>query len=121
MEDYLRIAIFIGLLQAIEGYLLLRAAGRINIYTTITSLIEFGWVIATVYYLLTENFTTWGIAIACAYLSYNLLGWIKSKDLVKDIQSPEDMDSFRIPKAYAMASLVFGLLYSLACALTLSQ
>ena len=119
MENYLTIGIFIGLVQVLEGYLLLRASGKINIYSSVTSFIEFGWVIATVYYLVNYDFSTPGLAIASAYLSYNILGWIKSKQLMNNLETTEDIIHITIPKPFAVAAMLFGTVYSAACLLAL--
>lgn len=119
MESYLTIGIAIGFIQVIEGYLLTRAAGKINLYSSITSLIEFGWVIATVYYLLNYDFNLVGLGIASAYLSYNIIGWVKSTQLMKNLETSEDIIDLTIPKSYATAAIAFGSAYSAACFLAL--
>lgn len=111
--------IFIGVVQIAEGYLLIRSNGKINLYNSITSIIEFGWVIATVYYLLNYDFNTLGLGIASAYLSYNIIGWIKSTQLMKDLDTTDDVINLTIPRSFALTTIFFGSAYSTACFLAL--
>ena len=119
MEQDLISGIFIGLVQVAEGYLLIRANGTINLYSSITSIIEFGWFIATIYYLLNYDFNTLGLAIASAYLSYNIMGWIKSRQLLKGMETSDDIINLTIPRSFALTTIFFGSAYSTASFLAL--
>ncbi len=115
MGTYLLIGIFVGVIEIIDGIILYRASGKIDAYSTTTSLIEFCWFFVTIYYLLSYEFSTIGLIIAVGYLSYNITGWIAVYITIKTFSSIEEIETMIVPYAYVISGIIFGFIYSAAC------
>ncbi|MES9834711.1 MAG: hypothetical protein ABW139_20965 [Candidatus Thiodiazotropha sp. DIVDIV] len=120
MATYLLIGIVVGIIQVIDSVLLLRSSGKIDKYSGTTSLIEFSWFFATIYYLLNYDFTLIGQIIAVGYLSYNITGWIAAGKIMSQVDTIDNVDSIIIPKSFVKAGIVFGSVYCLTCYFTLN-
>ena len=59
-----------GILLIVEGYSLRNSEGRINNIATITTTLEFLWLLVCIYALFAVRFPGWTMIIPAAYVSY---------------------------------------------------
>ncbi len=99
-----------GVAQVIDGVFLYKARGRINTGSAISGGIEFGWLLVSVFALVTGRIYGPQVTAAIAYISYNLAGLVQGILLLK---RQNDIDSFAVPPWMVMFSIAVGCLFAL--------
>ena len=110
-----------GILLIVEGYSLRRSEGRINSVATITSTLEFFWLLVCVYALFAIRLPGWTIIIPAAYVSYFIVAAWHFRSFGKDLEKPEDVKNLQLPYHITTIEIVFGAGLVIASGLALLQ
>lgn len=110
-----------GTLLIIEAYSLRANEGRINTVATITTTLEFIWLLICVYALFAIRLPGWTILIPAAYVSYFIVAAWHFRNFGKDIETPEDVKKLQIPYNLTTIEIAFGVGLLLANGLALMQ
>jgi hypothetical protein len=116
IDLYLLISIFIGIIVAIDGYLLVRSNGNFNAskILTITSSIEFIWVIFSILSLSKLSFTIYQLLIPVLYITHNALGWLYGIILLNKPKNTQTNDVI-VPMWHAKFGRNFGIFFTIIC------
>lgn len=120
LNEFLIGAMFIGVVQVIDGVLLAKQR-HLTMATSMTSFIEFTWVWVCVYALFAIPFPSWTLALPSFFISYSVLGWWHSLQLMDDIEDFDDLDDLEIPQIYAITSIAFGCMHFLTSGMAFWQ
>lgn len=100
--------IITGILLIVEGYSLRNSEGRINTIATVTTTLEFIWLLVCLYALFAIPFPAWTILIPAAYVSYFIVAAWHFRNFGKDLETPEDIKSLQLPYSITTIEIIFG-------------
>ncbi|MEM9056246.1 MAG: hypothetical protein AAGD86_02140 [Pseudomonadota bacterium] len=96
--------------QVADGLCLYRAQGRLNTGSALASTIEFGWLVVSVFVLLTGRLHGAASLAAVLYVSYNLAGIVQGIALLR---RHGDLESFAVPRWMVLLGIASGAAFAL--------
>lgn len=109
---YTPFSILIGLFIAVDALLLIRSGGRPTKLNTVGSTVEVMWLVISLVHLFTSELYGLALIAPVIFVSYVAAGFIASFLMVRQLESPEEAESLKIPQSLSFAALGFGLFFS---------
>lgn len=109
---YTPVSIIIGALITAEGLKLLIDEGRTNRFSNFVSAVELMWMVISLVYLFTEELYGIYLFMPAFFVAYVSAGFISSLLMIRQFKSMEELEDFRVPKSYAVVSMITGFLFS---------
>jgi len=109
---YIPVAIVIGLMQAVDSFLLYQNEGKPNKFSYFMSTIEFMWVIISAVFLFTYQAGGIHYISAIIFISYVGTTFIVATFTMKNLDDAENLESIRIPKPFLRLGMAFGIIYA---------
>ncbi|MCC5933131.1 MAG: hypothetical protein LAT75_01565 [Candidatus Cyclonatronum sp.] len=109
---YTPVSIIVGALITAEGLKLLIDEGRTNRFSNFVSAVELMWMLISLVYMFTEELYGIYLVMPAFFVAYVAAGFVSSLFMIRQFKSMEELEDFRVPKNYAIVSMIAGFLFS---------
>lgn len=116
---YTPLSVLIGLIITADAIQLLKENGKTGKISSVASTIEIVWFITSLIYLFTEELYGLMQLVPILFVSYVIAGFISSFLMIREFETPEEIQQLHVPRPFMIVALVFGIVFSLANILVL--
>ncbi|MCH8557846.1 MAG: hypothetical protein LAT84_08490 [Balneolia bacterium] len=116
---YTPVSVLVGLILIFDAVHLLRENGKASKISSVASTVEVVWLVISLIYLFSEELYGLKLLVPILFVSYVIAGFISSFLMVRELETPEEIQELKVPRPFMVVALIFGLLFSLANILVL--
>lgn len=116
---YTPVSVLIGLILTADAVHLLKENGKASKISSIASTVEIVWLVISFIYLFSEDLYGLKLLIPILFVSYVIAGFISSFLMVRDLETPEEIQALKVPRPFMVVALIFGITFVAANVLVL--
>lgn len=107
-STFFTLGLIVAISLIVEALMLLKSEGRLTPPTTITTAIEFLWLLVCIYAIFSVDLSNWTFLIPASYIAYFIAATKHFHGFGKDATTMEDIKELRIPLNFLKVEMLVG-------------